>query len=259
MRVRVVLLAILLAVLAAPGASAQTPFGSLDVSSKGLIDDNGFVTIGTIVDCDLDAGLFPLLEGTLVQRRGQQTSETTVFQRLPGFCAGEPRPLPIAFTAGGFKPGPAVVSVTACSAGGCATFEERITLHRAGENVVLAAGDPPPLSVLEFEVASTGMIDTQGFITVGTVLSCLGVGTASVSADLVQQTGQRTATATGTRTELGVCFGGPTPIAVGLAPSPGSAPFKPGKARIELRACAGGSGFSECRTIETTIKLRKAD
>jgi hypothetical protein len=94
---------------------------------------------------------------------------------------------------------------------------------------------------------------------VGTVLACLGVGTASVSADLVQRTGQRTAEASGTRIELAVCGGPPgSPMAVGLVPSPGSAPFKPGKALIVITACAGGGAFGECRTIETTIKLRTA-
>jgi hypothetical protein len=258
-RVRTVLLTIVLVALGAPGASAQTSLGSLDISSKGLIDDNGFVTVGIIVDCELDAGAFGL-EGRLVQRRGQQTAETTVFPKPPDgfFCAGEPRPEPIGFYTHGFESGPAVVSITACSAGGCETFEERITLHRAGENVVLAPGDPPPISVLELEVSSTGMIDTHGFVTVGTGLSCLGVGIGVVYADLVQRTGQRTAEASATRIELAVCFGGLYPMPVGLVPSPGSAPFRPGKARIELTGCGGGVAYGECRTIETTIKLRRA-
>ena len=266
MRVRTVLLTIMLVALGAPAASAQTSFESLDISLKGLIDDNNFVTVGTIVDCELDAGTFGL-EGRLVQRRGQQTAEATVQPKPPNgfFCAGEPRPVPISFYApdavaenGGFKPGPAVVSVRACFTGGCTTVEERITLHRAGDNVVLAPGDPPPMPVLELEVSSTAMVDTHGFVTVGVGHVCDGVGVGSVSADLVQRTGQRTAEASGIRTELAVCFGGLWPMPIGFVPSPGSAPFRPGKALIKVTACSGRIGESECGTIETTIQLRRA-
>jgi hypothetical protein len=262
MRILVVLVTAVVVSLGAavPGASAQAEFTGFQVSSTGLISEEGFVYLGTTVECAV-ATNGALVSATLEQRHAGGTSTTSAFagrQAGGALCAPGGSPLAVGFGAPElpFEPGRAVLSAQACVGTECKTVQQTVRLKSGGPT--LEAPLPPGAqSVFSFGVPSKAVLETSGVVTVGTATACGSVSGPSFSGTLEQRRGRRIASATARDFLLGAC-GTLSPVPVSFVPVAGSATFKPGPATISLTVCAGRAGDFDCATVDGRIKLVRA-
>jgi hypothetical protein len=245
-----------------PGATAQTSFTGFEPSSTGLISEEGFITVGTTLECATEMrGAFVL--ATLEQQTAEGTA--TAFgsaghQAAGPLCAPTGSPLAVGFSPTSpvaFEPGPALISMEACLEGECISIQRMIELRSARRSIA-AALPPEPRSVFDFRVSSRAVLETTGVVTVGVAVSCGSVRGPGISGTLTQRHGKRLAEATANELILGGC-GGLHPLPLSFIPVEGSDPFEPRGARISLTVCAGPTGDFECATIEGHIKLVEAE
>lgn len=263
MRVLIAVLATALAglVIAAPGASAQTGLTGVEASSTGLISDEGFVSLGTTLECAVPTS-GATLSATLEQENSGGTSSAFGFgghDVLDSFCEPGGSPMAIAFGSPEprFTRGPAVVSMEGCAGGECLTGEQTVLL-RDGGRTVHASVPADAQSLLELGVSSRAVLETSGIVTVGTVIECASVSGPAFSGTLEQRQGKQLAEATVSAFILGGC-GGLHPEALSFTPVAGSPAFEPRKARLSLTACAGPAGADECAVVDARLKLIDAD
>src|SRR5829696_392159 len=264
MRVLVVVVATALfgLVTVVPGASAQAGFTGFEASSTGLISEEGFITVGTTLECaTATSGVF--VTATLEQQTAEGTA--TAFgsaghQAGGALCTPTGSPLAVGFSASSpisLEPGPALISMEACLDGECLSIQRTIELRSARRSIA-AALPPEPRNVFDFRVSSRVVLETTGVVTVGVAVSCGSVRGPSISGTLTQRHGKRLAEATVSELIIGGC-GGLHPLPVSFVPVEGSDPFEPRRARISLEVCAGPTGDFECATIDGRIKLVEAE
>ncbi|HEX6651678.1 MAG TPA: hypothetical protein VF072_02960 [Thermoleophilaceae bacterium] len=262
MRVRAAILAAAVTVLAtaAPGASAQTGITGIEASSTGLISDEGFVTLGTTLECPVATG-GATVSATLEQQHSGGTSSAFAFggrDVLDSFCDPGGSPMALAFGSSDppFTRGPADVSMEGCAGGGCLSTEQTVQL-RDGGRTVDASVPAGSQSLSQFGVSSRAVLESSGVVTLGTVVDCSSVSGPSFSGTLEQGKGKKLAEATTSAFILGGC-GGSGPVALSFTPNAGSPAFDPRHARLSLTVCAGPAGDFDCATVDTRLKLISA-
>jgi hypothetical protein len=259
MRVLLASLATVLAGLAivASGASAQVGFTGLEASSTGLISDEGFVTLGTTLECAVSTPGATLV-ATLEQQNRDGTASSGAFggrDVLDSQCEPGRSPLALAFGSSdpAFMRGPASVAMEGCVGGECLVREQTVQL-RDGGRTVHAAVPAGAQSLLALGVSTRAVLEDTGVVTIGTVIDCASVSGPAFTGTLEQRQGKTRARATVSAFILGGC-GGLHPEALSLTPVEGSPPFDARKATLSLTACAGPAGADECATLDTNVKL----
>ena len=243
-------------VIAAPSAWAQTGITGIEASSIGLISDEGFVTLGTTLECPVATG-----EATVTATLEQGTASAFGFggrDVLDSFCQPGGAPMALAFGSSDppFTRGPADVSMEACAGGGCMSSEQTVQLRDGGrtEDASVPAGSQ---SLSQFGVSSKAVLESSGVVTLGTVVDCSSVSGPSFSGTLEQRRGKRLAEDTTSAFILGGC-GGAGPVALSFTPIAGSPAFESRHARLSLTVCAGPAGDFDCATVDTRVKLVSA-